>query len=246
MRDTIPPMTTGTGAPVRTTVVTLVVGCFSVAALLGVLTLLGGGGFGENEARVLLTTLLVGVTSVAVLCYLGTGDTPYQLVGVAGGLTAVVPLVVGLILIWAPDSDGEPLARAFGIGAVLAATFAQACLLLFLADGERPGVRALLAVTLVVAGVLALLLALAIIDADLGEAGARAIGVVAILDVLGTVVVAALSRLGADEERPGSVRLPAGLVAAVDRVAAATGSTREGVLSEAVREHLRGRAGAAD
>ena len=54
----------------RRIVVILVIGSFSVAALLGIIALLGGGELGETEGKVLLTTVIVGVESIAVLCYL--------------------------------------------------------------------------------------------------------------------------------------------------------------------------------
>ncbi len=76
---------------VRKVVVRLTIGSFSVAALLGIAALLAGGRFGETEARILLTTLLVGVVSIAVLCFLATAGKRFQLVGVAGGVTVLVP-----------------------------------------------------------------------------------------------------------------------------------------------------------
>jgi len=47
----------------RRVVTTLTIGSFSVAALMGIVALLGGGDFGENEARVLLTTLTVSLAA---------------------------------------------------------------------------------------------------------------------------------------------------------------------------------------
>ena len=64
------------------------------------IALIGGGAFGATEGRVLLTTLLVGVASVAVLCYLATAGTPYQWVGVVGGVVLVAPVVTALFMIW--------------------------------------------------------------------------------------------------------------------------------------------------
>ena len=60
-------------APIRTAIVRITIGAFSLAALIGVMALLGGGAFGAIEGRILLTTLLVGVASMAVLCYLADG-----------------------------------------------------------------------------------------------------------------------------------------------------------------------------
>ena len=71
-------------APVRRLVVFLTIGSFSIAALMGVIALLGGGSFGEREGQVLMTTLIVGTTSVAMLCYLATSGTRFQVVGASG------------------------------------------------------------------------------------------------------------------------------------------------------------------
>lgn len=252
--------TTGTGgastgavgtAPVRGLIVRLTIGSFSLAALMGVIALLGGGAFGETERRILLTTLLVGVTSVAVLCYLATAGTPYQLVGVAGGAAVLVPLVSALFLVWS-DWGGEPpewLGRTFGVGVVVAATLAQASLLLALGARSRPLVRRLLAATLVLATVLAGLVSYLILGPEPGgSAYARMLGVVAILDVLGTVVVTALTRFGtAGAAQPTShetVTVPAALAAALDERAVRTGRSRDDVVADAVAAYLaRDRAG---
>src|SRR5699024_4338850 len=98
--------TTSTTAPIRRWIVRVTMGSFSLAALLGIVALLSGGEFGETEGQILLTTLLVGVVSIAVLCYLTTAGRHSQPVGVVGGVTVLVPLVTGLLLIWA-DSDGS-------------------------------------------------------------------------------------------------------------------------------------------
>ena len=226
---------------VRTQIVRLTIGSFSAAALLGVVALLSGGAFGRTESRVLLTTLLVGIASVAVLCYLATAGTPAQVVGVAGGVVLVVPVVAALVQIWSdlgPDAS-DLVGRTFGVGTIMAATLAQASLLLALGGRSRPGVRALLSATLALAAVLAVALSVLIVaQDDPPSVVLRGLGVVAILDVLGTVVVSALSRFG---PQPGaaSLALPADLVARVD---AHRGTrSREEVAREAIEAWLGGR-----
>ena len=118
----------------------LTIGSFSIAALLGVLALLSGGAFGEGQARVLVTTVCVGVASVLTLCYLATVDRPFRLVGVLGGLAAVPTLVVSLLLVWTEIGDnsrGDLVWKAFGIGSVASLTLAQAALLLVVAAQRR-------------------------------------------------------------------------------------------------------------
>ena len=85
-------MDTPSTAPVRRAILALVIGSFSIAALMGVVALLSGD-FDETQGKVLLTTLVVGCASICVLCYLATGGTPYQFVGLVGGVAVVVPVV---------------------------------------------------------------------------------------------------------------------------------------------------------
>ena len=141
---------------VRKVVVRLTIGSFSVAALLGIAALLAGGRFGETEARILLTTLLVGVVSIAVLCYLATAGKRFQVVGVAGGVTVLVPLATALLMIWGQGLADEPAVfKSFAVGAIVAASLAQASLLLALCERGRRLIRRLLAATLAFSGLVA-------------------------------------------------------------------------------------------
>jgi hypothetical protein len=179
----------------RRVVVTLVIGSFSIAALLGIIALLGGGEIGETEGRILLTTVIVGVESVAVLCYLGVAGRSTALVGLAGGLVSIVPFTLSLYGTWRSFDGPEPLWQTMQVGIVVAATLAQACLLLTLDHHGRRTV--LLIATLVAMTVVAVMISIAIVNGeDLGDLYWRSFGVVAILDVLGTVVFAALGIFG--------------------------------------------------
>jgi hypothetical protein len=173
----------------RRVVVTLVIGSFSVAALLGIIALLGGGELGETEGRVLLTTVIVGVESIAVLCYLAVAASRAALVGLAGGLISLVPFSLALWLTWG-GSEPDRIWDIFGVSVTLAATLAHACLLLAL---DRGRLRLLLTGTLAAMAVVAAMICNAIVNGEnLGDLYWRTFGVVAILDVLGTVVFAAL------------------------------------------------------
>lgn len=174
----------------RRVVVNGIIGSFSLAALMGIVALLGGGDFGGTEARILLTTLIVGVESLAALCYLSLAGHRYRWVGIAGGATSLVCSVLALLLTWGAE-DSEPVLRAFFVTLTIAATLAQASLLLALAG--REGIGPLLGSTLFVAACVALLILGPILEigSDPGGGYARALGVLGILDVLGTVVVIA-------------------------------------------------------
>lgn len=177
----------------RRLVVTLVIGSFSVAALLGILALLGGGELGETEGRVLLTTVIVGAESIAVLCYLAVAGKASALVGVAGGLISLVPFSLALWLTWG-GREPDGVWDTFGVSVTLSATLAHACLLLALDRGRR---RLLLAGTLAAMAIVAAMICNAIVNGEnLGDLYWRTFGVVAILDVLGTVVFAALGIFG--------------------------------------------------
>ena len=239
-------MATPTTAPIRRWIVRVTIGSFSLAALLGIVALLGGGEFGETEGQILMTTLLVGVVSIAVLCYLATAGHRSQPVGIAGGVTVIVPLVAGLVLIWLDfnDSRDEGFVKALGVGAVVAATLAQASLLLVLGERAAPLVRRLLLGTIGLAAVLAVMTSALILGLEPdSEAYLRVVGIVAILDVLGTVVGAALMKFGpatADrrEDTATPTTLPDDLAAAVARHAALVGRSSDDVVVAAVRAYL--------
>lgn len=233
--------------PVRSAIVKLTIASFSIAALLGVIALIGGGEFGDTQVRVLLTTLLVGVVSIAVLCYLSTGGTPFQAVGAFGGLVVLVPLVTAMLMIWGDtDNVSDGVLKTFGVGSIVAGTVAQVCLLLALAARKGRTIKILLGLTLVVATLLAVILSVLVLGAEAGDALARIIGIIAIFDVLGTIVVAALSKFGPERDSGDAghdgdtidigqrVSLPAELVAELDRRAAATGRRRDDVAAEAI------------
>lgn len=228
-------------APVRKAIIRVTIGSFSLAALLGIVALLGGGRFGETEGRVLLTTLLVGVVSIAVLCYLATGGRRSQPVGVAGGVVVLVPFVSALVMIWSglEDVPSEPLLRTFGVGAVTATTLAQASLLLAMAERATAVVRRILAATLTLAAALAVMISAIILGFEPAEDGfyPRALGIVAILDVLGTVVSAALIRFGATTAGPRrtvEVAIPGELDARLTEAARASGRDRSQLVTEAL------------
>ena len=233
-------------APIRTAIVRITIGAFSLAALMGVIALIGGGAFGATEGRILLTTLLVGVSSVAVLCYLATAGTPCQWVGVVGGVVLVAPVFTALLMIW-HDFDTAPSeleSKTFGVGTVVAATLAQVCLLLALGARARPAVRRILVATIALAAVLAGLISAMVLGYDdPGSGYLRFLGVVAILDVLGTVGVAALTRFGGGAARPAAAPAAAltvspALAARVAALAERTGRSPGAVLDEAAERYL--------
>ncbi len=181
----------------RRIVLALVIGSFSLAALMGIAVLLAGAAFGETEGRVLLTTVVVGVESVAVLCYLAVAGRPTAFVGALGALVSLVPFGLALWLTWG-GSEPDEAWRTFGITVTIAASIAQACLLLVIAD--RPRLRPWVVATLVAVTIVAGMIIAVIVDgAELDGTFWRMFGVIAILDVLGTLVLGALGAFGRKE-----------------------------------------------
>lgn len=228
---------------------------FSAAAVVGIVALLGGD-FGETQGKILLTTVLFGAASITALCHLAIADRSMRIVAAAGLLASLAALVTGMVLIWRdwnlPDLD--TWLQAFGVAGVLAVSFAHANLLLLLAGRRRRPIRIGLAATLVAIGVVAIMLILPImtegdIPGDDGDLYWRVFGVIAILDVLGTVVVPVLAIFVRDEPRqsvpptaddPHSLTLtvPAEIGGALRARASASGVPVEVVAVEVLRRGL--------
>lgn len=228
-------MATSTGlSSVRSWVLRLTIGAFSLAALMGVVALLRPGRFGATEGRVLLTTLVVGVTSMLMLSYLAPAGARSRLVGAAGAVTALLGAVLALVLLWAFRHGDPPVAlvRSFGLATVAAVTLAQFSLLLSVGR-PRPLVGRLLAATMAAGTLLAGFVGASILGWQPSDLGARLLGVVAILDVLGTLVTIALGVFG----RPGgglTVTLSADAAAELRAASEHTGRPVRELVDEAV------------
>ena len=223
---------------VRRLVATLVIGSFSIAALFGIIALIGGGELGETEGKILLTTVIVGVESIAMLCYLAVSGRRTAVVGIVGALVSLVPFGIALALTWGGYDGDDAIWDVFGVSVTVAATVAHACLLLALHHGRR---ALLLAGTLIAMTVVAAMICNAIVNGeDLGDLYWRLFGVVAILDVLGTVVYAALGvfeRRKADDGEP-DLMTPA-LESRVLDAAQARGVSPSQLISDALDSFLR-------
>ena len=220
-----------------------VIGSFALAALIGIVALLSGGDFGQTEGRILLTTLIVGVQSVAALCYLSLAGHRLAWIGAAGGAISVIASGLALVVTW--GADGEPVLRTFGISLTIAASLAQASLLLALAGRRRIG--PLLAATLVLVAAVAGMVLMPILGVgdDPGGAYARLLGVLGILDVLGTVVVIAIQLFGRDREQGPRADeseprlLPAALELRVRDAARERGTSPAALIEDALDQYLR-------
>lgn len=218
----------------RSLVVKLVIVSFSLAALLGIIALVGADVLGDTGSKVLGTTFVVGVEALAVLCYLAVGNTRLWWLGVVGGIISLVPFAIALWLIWSESSQDGALLRTLGVAVTIAASLAQASLLSTVADRPRPRVVPLLAVTFAAIAVLAVMICYPIItDSEPSSWYWRILGIVAILDVLGTILVIALQKFtggaGAPQHEPA---LPDALQARLVEAARERGTTPSALLGE--------------
>ena len=221
----------------RGLVTKVVIASFSIAAVLGIIALLGGGEFGEAEAKILLTTVIVGVESVALLCYLSVADRPTAWVGILGVGVSVVPFGLALWLTWVDLFDGD-LWPTLGSGTTVAASLAQVCLLLALV--ARPRVGPALMATFGAIAIVGAMIIVAIWDGDsYDDTFWRVFGVVAILDVLGTVVLSALAAFGRGRPSGEPELMSAAVESRVIDAAQRRGLSPSELISQALDDFLR-------
>jgi hypothetical protein len=224
----------------RRVIVWVIVASFGLAALGGIIVLLGGS-LGETAGKVLLTTATVGGFSVAVLCCAALLGRRLRVFGLTGVIVSLLTLAWSLLLIWGSSfiDFGDPTYKILWTGLALTAAFSLASLLLLLADRQRVAVRVGLWVTL---GLFAVVLALTVyviwareIDSEVLP---RVLGIAGILAALGAVVVPVLSLLLRDPGAPGAeASADASAHAIATRVrsaAAARGMTVEEFLADVV------------
>jgi hypothetical protein len=235
---------------------------FTLTAIVGIIALLSND-FGETQGRIILTTLLMGATSITALCHLAIADRAMRLVAFVGLAASTIALVTGLVLIWRDwNLEGfDDWLKVFITATVLAVSFAHANLLLLLAGRRRQVIRIGLMVTLVMIAAVAIMIILPVVsEGEIPGPGNeewywRFFGVVGILDVLGTVVVPVMAIFVKDapavavadamgQDAPASaghltLALPADLATALEQRAAADGvDTAEAALA-ALRRGLQ-------
>jgi hypothetical protein len=233
---------------VRRIAVIAIIVSLSITALIGIFTLLSGN-FGETQGRILGTTLLVAAFSITALCHLAVVGRALRIVGFIGIAVSIVALLAGVLLIWQDWDSGTSgdVLRAFAAFSVLAVSFAHANLLLLLGERKRPVIRIGLFVTVGLIALVALLLIIPIatdgeVPGDNGETYWRIFGVLAILDVLGTIVLPVMSIFLRDEPGVGgpsriTVTLTPEQSERLDAAATARSVSREQVVLEAI-DHL--------
>lgn len=242
-RSHTPPAVRG----LRRAAIVVVIVSLLVAGALGILALLSGQ-FGETQGRILLTTLAVAAFGLTALCHLAIASHRFRIVGYIGIAASVAALVPALVLIWSWfDLSGstDDWFRALGVLTILAVTLAQTNLLLRAASSPRTVVRVGLAVTLASAAVVAIMLWLPILtDGSIPGADTgywRFFGVVAIVDVIGTIAVPIIGLVLRGDPTDGArltLDIPASLLARLDAEAAARGTDRQSVAMDVLARAL--------
>lgn len=167
-----------------------------IAAAIGIVALVSGD-FGELQGRIILSTLTVAAFGTTALCHLAIVARAVRVVGFVGIAASLFAAVSAFLLIWTDWDelvDGDALVKALLSSAILAASLAQANLLLLLARQRNVLIRLGLGVTLVAVATVVVMLWLTIftdgdIPGDDGSAYWRALGVVGIVDALGTIAL---------------------------------------------------------
>jgi hypothetical protein len=209
----------------RRIIVGVIIAAFGLAAVLGIIVLLGGS-LGEIAFRVLGTTAVIGAFSVGVLCCAALVGRRAQVFGMVGVVVTVLSAALVVWNIWVDSHEQWDLVfRLVWTAVAVSSAFALASLLLLLSSRQRPAVRTGLWITL---ALVALLLALTLYMTWAREIPwddfARMYGIVAILAALGSIVVPVLSLLLPDRGRAG---VPPALAERLVAAAEARGITVE-------------------
>lgn len=148
-----------------------------------------------------------------------------------------MPFGLALWLVWTDLFDGD-LWPPTGAGATIAASLAQACLLLALVARHR--ICPALAATFVTIAIVAAMIIVVIFDGDsYDDTFWRIFGIVAILDVLGTVVLSALAAFGRGRPEGEPALLTTAVESRVVDAAARRGMSPSDLISQALDDFLR-------
>ncbi|MDS2173468.1 hypothetical protein [Nesterenkonia sp. CL21] len=168
---------------------------FSLAAAAGILVLLGADLDGTGS-QVLLTTVVVGLYSLAMLCCAAVFTRPSRWVGFLGVAVALLSLAWSVVLIWREASWSWDPFQLLLSGVTLTVAFSFTSLLLALTAHRDALIRWLLRAALALLTVAAALTLLLIWEVGWeSEAFGRFYGIMLILAVLTGVVTPLLSAL---------------------------------------------------
>jgi hypothetical protein len=184
----------------------LLVASLVAGAILGVYAILVGD-FGATELKILSTTFAIAFFSVTALgCAIPLERARAHAVPVAGLCASAAGFLLWLVIIWADGAHSEEWYKAASIAGIWAFSAAHSGLL---ALAQLRGSEAWIswAENTVIATFAAVLTVL-VVGEQWGEGAIRLLGILAILDGCGTIVIPVLHRLARGEiAAEGFVRL---------------------------------------
>ena len=182
----------------RLALVALAVG--AVIAIAAIVT----GRLDRAEAQILLTDVVVLVYSLFALS-VATVATRNPLLAAAGWVCCACGTLLALVAIWVWSNDAPDLYRVMGISFVGAFTLAHDSLLVSRRrESDGPPVRAISAATVAIVSALGILVALAITGIPDRSTPwyLRLLGVIGVLDLLGTVALPIARKIESTIPRP--------------------------------------------
>ncbi|MCW3493972.1 hypothetical protein [Microbacterium sp. SSM24] len=222
----------------RRVIVGVIIVSFGLAALGGIVVLLGAE-LGDPAWKVLGTTALVGAFSVAVLCCASLLGKRLQVIGLVGAVVALIAAVLSIIALWSqPSWEAELFWDVLWTTVAASVGLSFACLLLLLADRRQRVVRIGLIVTLALFALVFVLVVYPVWTDDAGgEAYSRTLGIASILAALGAIVVPVLSLLlrgRPDDAAPRPDALSPSTIARLEAEAARRGVTPDELVAELI------------
>jgi len=152
------------------------------------------GWFGEATGKATVTVLaVIGAYVVAIPCTELLEQRRARGLGLAGVATTTVALAMTLVCVWASDVESESFGKATLIAAITAFSLAHAALLIRVPGGGRLG--GLLYGTMACVGLLAAMLAIAIVVEPREEWWYRWMGAVGVLDACGSLTLLIAAKL---------------------------------------------------
>ena len=170
----------------------------TASAGIGIMIFLFGD-FGSTEISLLLTTLAIGGFSLTGLCCSTLYEQDkFRIFSIVGMILSTIALVVSILIIW-EFSLLDEIWQLMLIAIILAVGTAHVSLLLLI-EPKNKEIRRTLEFTVLVIISVALMLINMVINFNDSELYFRLLGVLAILDVLGTIATPVLNRMATEKE----------------------------------------------
>jgi hypothetical protein len=197
--------------PTRKVPLRLVIFSLSATAVLGIISVLWSG-LGETGTKILGSAIAADAASFLALCCTGRVTSAWQrVIQLTGLVSACLGLAAGVYLIWwgvNADGLGEAIGRAAVVLFILAAASAHASVMLRLRPDGRLARTVVTGTVICTAAAAELIANYALVpNFDPGNGYDKALAVILILDVLGTILILLLHRFGqprADAVPPGT------------------------------------------